>query len=274
MGAKQWSGFHTQFTNGPRFTSRLSRCGRRLAAIPTIIFLTLALTVCGPGLGTGDDLGVFLLLQNPTESMSNDGAADPYPNPAMNPGEVHGSGESDPVYSVRGYTVGGTVNGLVGTGLVLQNNEEIDLAIESNGSFVFPEEVPSERAYHVTVKNQPENPPQSCYITNPSGKPQKKVNVTHVRVICPADEFTVGGRVRGLIGEGLIIQNNNGDDLHITANGDFTFETPLGHGEDYNVTVLAQPEGPDQYYRVWRGSGTIDSANVTEIKVRCWRRRR
>jgi hypothetical protein len=87
-----------------------------------------------------------------------------------------------------------------------------------------------------------------------------------------ADElvpYTVGGTVSGLVGTGLVLQNNGGDNLNITANGPFTFATALANGSPYNVTVLTQPTGPAQTCTVTNGSGTISGANVTNVQVTC-----
>lgn len=80
---------------------------------------------------------------------------------------------------------------------------------------------------------------------------------------------TVGGTVSGLAGSGLVLQNNDGDDLAVAADGSFTFATPLVDGSSYAVTVAAQPGGPAQTCTVANGSGTIAGANVTDVAVQC-----
>src|SRR3984957_4406464 len=65
-----------------------------------------------------------------------------------------------------GFTIGGTVTGLSGTGLVLQDNGADNLTITKSGPFVFPTGVTS--AYAVTFLSQPTNPAQSCGITGAS----------------------------------------------------------------------------------------------------------
>ena len=61
-----------------------------------------------------------------------------------------------------GFTIGGTVTGLSGTGLVLQDNGGDNLSVTASGPFVFPTGVASGGAYAVTIKTQPTNPAQSC----------------------------------------------------------------------------------------------------------------
>lgn len=82
--------------------------------------------------------------------------------------------------------------------------------------------------------------------------------------------YTIGGTVSGLFGTGLVLQNNSGDNLAVSANGGFTFTTSLADGLGYAVTILTQPSGPTQSCNVLRnGSGTIGSANVGNVVVDC-----
>jgi len=80
--------------------------------------------------------------------------------------------------------------------------------------------------------------------------------------------YTVGGTIAGLSGT-MVLQNNNGNNLAVSANGAFTFTTQLTGGSAYSVTVLTQPTGPSQTCTVTNGSGTIGSTNVTNVSVSC-----
>ena len=68
-----------------------------------------------------------------------------------------------------GYTVGGTVTGLRGSNLVLQNNSGDNLTLGASGSFVFTSAIDQGGAYSITVKTQPSNPAQTCVVHNDSG---------------------------------------------------------------------------------------------------------
>ena len=114
------------------------------------------------------------------------------------------------------YTVGGSVSGLSGSGLVLQNNAGGDLAVSAAGAFTFATELPTGAAYAVTVKTQPSSPPQNCVVTRGSGTVATS-DVTNVAVACTTATFTIGGIVSDLTGSGLVLQNNGGDDLSISA---------------------------------------------------------
>jgi hypothetical protein len=176
------------------------------------------------------------------------------------------SGGSTPPPTPATFTIGGTVSGLSGTGLVLQDNGADNLSIATNGSFTFSTAVSSGGAYKVTVLTQPSNPAQNCVVTSGSGT--ASANVTSVQVACTTTTFTIGGTVSGLSGSGLVLQDNGGDNLSITANSSFTFATAVDSGAAYKVTVLTEPAGPTQTCTVINGSGDA-SANVTNVHVTC-----
>jgi hypothetical protein len=81
-----------------------------------------------------------------------------------------------------------------------------------------------------------------------------------------ATTYTVGGSVSGLTGT-VVVQNNGGDNLSRSANGNFTFSTALADGAAYNVTVLTHPAG--QTCTVGNGGGTVSGADVTGVTVTC-----
>ncbi len=173
------------------------------------------------------------------------------------------------ICSTSSYTIGGTVAGLAGTGLVLQNNGGDDLPIAADGPFTFATKVASGANYDVTLKTQPTNPSQTCIVTNGTGT-VTNANVTNVNIDCTTNTYTIGGDVSGLAGSGLVLQNNAGDDLPIAADGPFTFSTPVASGADYSVTVMTQPTNLSQTCDVTSGgSGTVTNANVTDVSVVC-----
>ncbi|MCB1200944.1 MAG: DUF1554 domain-containing protein [Leptospiraceae bacterium] len=80
--------------------------------------------------------------------------------------------------------------------------------------------------------------------------------------------YTIGGSITGLSAAGLVLQNNSGDNLTV-ANGatSFTFATALSNGASYSVTVQTQPTGLS--CGVTNATGTVSSANVTNVTVSC-----
>ena len=82
----------------------------------------------------------------------------------------------------------------------------------------------------------------------------------------PTPTYTVGGNVSGLTGS-VVLQNNNGDNLTVAANGAFTFATQVASGNAYSVTRLSQ-QWPNQTCTLTGGSGTV-TANVSNVAVNC-----
>jgi hypothetical protein len=165
-------------------------------------------------------------------------------------------------------SIGGTVVGLLGTGLVLQDNGGDNLAVSTSGSFTFKTAIPIGNAYLVTVNVQPISPSQTCIVTGGSGI--ANANVGNIQVTCSTGTLSIGGTVTGLAkaGTGVVLEDNGGDKLTVTANGSFTFPTLVPAGGSYAVTILTQPSGPNQTCTVTNGSG-VANANVTSVQVIC-----
>lgn len=166
------------------------------------------------------------------------------------------------------FAVGGTVTGLAGKGLVLQNNAGDDVTVSADGAFTFPTKLASGKAFKVTVKTQPTGPGQVCTVSGGEGSVVSG-DVKTVVVNCATNKFTVGGSVSGLAGKDLVLQNNAGDDIKLNANGTFAFATTVADGAAYAVTVKTQPGTPTQTCVVTKGSGTVAGANVTDVAVAC-----
>jgi len=168
------------------------------------------------------------------------------------------------------YTVGGTVSGLAGSNLVLQDNGGNNLPVSANGPFTFTTALANGAAYAVTVLSQPTNVSQTCTVTAGSGT-VASMNVTNVSISCTTSTFTVGGTVSNLAGSNLVLQDNGGDNFTVSGSGSvpFTFPTKLASGAAYGVTVLSQPTNVSQTCTVTSGSGTVTTGNVTSVSVSC-----
>ena len=80
--------------------------------------------------------------------------------------------------------------------------------------------------------------------------------------------YTIGGTVSGLTSGSLVLKNNNGDDLTISANStSFTFTTALASGTAYSVTAGTRPSR--LACDITNNTGTIASANVTGVTITC-----
>src|SRR6266702_3642526 len=179
-------------------------------------------------------------------------------------GRGDGGGGTGPA-PASSFAIGGTTSGLSGT-VVLQNNGGDNLTISVNGGFTFAAALTNSSPYAVTVIAQPAG--QICTVANGIGT-VAGANITNVTVTCAANTFSVGGTISGLIGTGLVLQDNGGDNLAVSANGTFTFSTAIASGAAYSVTVLTQPTNPSQSCTVTNGSGTVASTNVTNVAVSC-----
>lgn len=168
------------------------------------------------------------------------------------------------VCATNTYTIGGSVSGLNGRpGLVLQNNASDDLAVASDGAFIFATPVASGGSSLVTVKTSPVG--LACTVTPRPAMPVT-ANVTDVQVICSPVMLRVGGILTGMTGTGLVLQNNGADDLVLSANGTFNFAAPVASGSPYAVSIKAQPTL--ETCTVTNGSGTATAA-VTNVSITC-----
>jgi len=165
------------------------------------------------------------------------------------------------------YSIGGSVSGLAGTGLVLQDNGGDNLSIAINGGFTFATGIVSGNLYKVTVLAQPANPAQTCTVPY-GGSGTATTAIVIVQVVCATNNFTLGGTVSGLSGNGLMLQDNGANSLPITANGSYSFPTAIANGSSYNVTISAQPSG--QICNVNNGYGASIAGNVTDVLVNCF----
>ena len=85
--------------------------------------------------------------------------------------------------TVTTFSVGGTVSGLSGSGLVLQNNSGDDQVVSGNGGFTFATMVATSGAYNVTIRTQPTTPDQVCEVGNGSGT-VVGANITNITITC------------------------------------------------------------------------------------------
>jgi uncharacterized delta-60 repeat protein len=120
------------------------------------------------------------------------------------------------------FTIGGTVDGLQGSGLVLTNFGS-PVPVSANGSFTFPGTATTGQGYEVNIGTQPSNPTQVCTVQNGKGT-VSTANVTNVAVHCAAPlpppvgldtSFGIGGfastPVSGLgQGNAVVIQPDGG----------------------------------------------------------------
>lgn len=170
------------------------------------------------------------------------------------------------ICSTSTYKVGGTVMGLAtGQQVTLLDNNADPITLSDNGRFVFPSSVAYQGSYSVTVGTQPTS--QTCTVSNGSGAGMV-ADINSVTVTCSNRTYLVAGTLIGLAnGQQLTLRNNDTDPLILSADGSFTFATPVAFQGSYAVTVGTQPTG--QTCTVSNGAGGSLMANVSSVVVAC-----
>jgi hypothetical protein len=163
-------------------------------------------------------------------------------------------------------TVGGSVSGLPGSGLVLQLNGANDLAVSANGRFKFPKSLPRGSGYTVTVKSSPSSPvKQTCTVGQGSGKIAGTA-VNNISVTCVTNTYAVGGTVSGLSGKGLVLKLNDTIEQPIASNGKFVFAgMRLPDGSDYKVAIKTTPARQKCMIKPINGAFDTDTLNIVAV---------
>jgi len=196
-----------------------------------------------------------------------------------------GCGESEqakptvkpPPASPAQLTVGGTVSGLAGSGLILQLNGANDLAVKADGKFNFAKALVKGSAYSVTVKAAPAAPlKQTCTVGQGNGS-VANASINNVAVTCTTNSYAVGGTVTGLSGKGsgkvLVLQLNGANDLTISKNGKFIFVgVRLPDGSDYSVAIKATPA--KRVCEIKPVSAAFDNDTLNIVAINCTKKGR
>jgi hypothetical protein len=170
-------------------------------------------------------------------------------------------------FAIDTHTVGGTVDGLLGAGLVLQLNGGFELPITADGRFVFAQALDDLGTYAVTIRQQPSAPTQVCSVANGSGTLDGS-DVTNVQVTCqpplPHLAITVSD-ARDYARYGMLLN------YVVTVTND-------GEGDAHGVVVANTDPAPqlDAPYTRWScfgagagatctfsGEGALNDANVS-----------
>ena len=185
----------------------------------------------------------------------DDGSADTPPAAAPAPA---------PTPAPQSYSVGGGVNGLSASGLVLANGSDTVAVPSGATAFTLPTSVAQGAGYAVVVMSQPAG--EQCSVGSATGT-IAGANVTNVAVTCSVLAHSLGGTISGLPSTGLVL-SNGGDTVAPAAGApSFTFATPVAEGGTYAVAVQAQPSGAT--CSVGSGSGTMGSSDVDAVSVTC-----
>lgn len=162
------------------------------------------------------------------------------------------------------YSLGGTISGLSGTGLVLANSGETLPVTAGAGTFEFSRRFTSATAYAVTVQNTP--PGLTCSVAAGTGT-FETANVNNAVVTCSDQAYPISGTIHGLTGAGLVLANGT-DNVAVSSGAtSFAMSTPVAYTSSYAITVATQPQGLS--CAVQDGVGIIGPAAVTSVAVTC-----
>lgn len=173
-------------------------------------------------------------------------------------------------------TVGGTLSGYTGAGLVLRLNGQAGAAYNvspasGDTSFTFAAGLATGGTYTVGVAAQPA-PAQRCSVAGGSGTVGSQ-DVTSVAVTCVNNmPYTVGGTVTGLTGTGLSLRMRYTDaTIHPVVNvpagaPTFSFADQIPANGVFDIGILTQPAGQSCVLVRGRGASPQD---VTNVAVTC-----
>lgn len=164
------------------------------------------------------------------------------------------------------FTVGGSVSGLAGSGLMLQLNGANDLAISADGRFSFPNKLNKGATYNVSVKSSPTTPiRQTCSVSQGSGAIITAA-ISNIAVTCVTNSYAVGGKASGITKRGLGLELNGTYDAMVVKNGNFVFPgVRLPDGSDYSVAIKSTPTGQKCLIKSVNTAPDSDTINIVEV---------
>jgi uncharacterized repeat protein (TIGR03803 family) len=167
--------------------------------------------------------------------------------------------------SDQAYSLGGSISGLNGSGLVLTSGTETFAVSSGATSFTMPTPVAYSSSYVVTVQTQPAG--LACAVGSGTGTMPASA-VTNVAITCTDQPFRLGGTISGL-GNNAGLTLTNGSDTLVVAAGStsFTMPTPVAFGSSYSVAVQAAPAGLT--CTASNAFGTMPASNVARVVVAC-----
>jgi hypothetical protein len=157
------------------------------------------------------------------------------------------------------YAVGGSVNGLAGSGLVLQLNGGTDLTINESGAYAFPA-LADGSDYAVTVKTQPTGTPaQTCIVTNGSGT-LNGADAVNIDVTCSPWTKQIGG---GGFTEVYRSATDAEGNLYVAGYTDLPLDGNPAVGVEDAFLIKYDRYGKRLYTRQWGATGAyVNAAGV------------
>ncbi len=186
-------------------------------------------------------------------------------------GNIDGGVDAAPDAPPGYVTIGGNVDGLAGTGLVLQNESGDDLPITVSGTFQFVTPIQIGQPYKVTASAQPTAVTQNCTVDPNGASGTAMTNVMDVHVTCTTVAFPVSGAVVGLdpdmMTDNIKLTLNGVDPQIVDVDGAFAFDTAIESGAGYDVEVMTTKG--TKTCKLAANSGTIGNNAVSDVQVNC-----
>ena len=167
------------------------------------------------------------------------------------------------------HSIGGTIAGLAGRGLVLRNGDEAIMIELGDERFTFPGRVPHGSAYSVTVSDHPTARWQTCVVAGGAGIVDR--DVTDIAITCTTNQYAVGGTVTGLAPDNTIVLSLEKQTVVRDRDGSFAFAEPVPSGQ--RVSVRASIEGPIAQDCGVLGNDVVVGGADVRVEVRCTTRR-
>ncbi|MCG6150633.1 LamG-like jellyroll fold domain-containing protein [Leptospira bandrabouensis] len=174
------------------------------------------------------------------------------------------------------YLIQGSVTGLLGNGLQIQNvtGSGTDVVNVNSSSFSLPP-IPSGETYNFNIISQPTNPSQTCSITSP-GVTSGTMAASNLpaTINCITNSFVVNAQVTGILGtlgagNELKLTLDGSNTINVTADGTFPFPGTYLSGGTFSISV-DNPGGIITTGVCTLSSGTITVANGNyTIPVNC-----
>jgi GDSL-like Lipase/Acylhydrolase len=166
--------------------------------------------------------------------------------------------------ATNSYTLGGSISGLVTSGLKLKNGSETLTISSGSSSLIFNTQVSYGGGYSVTIDTQPTG--YTCSLSNSSGT-MGAANITSVQVTCAINSYSLSGSISGLDVSGLKIKNGS-ETLTIPSGAtSFVFSNSIAFGGNYAISVDTQPSGLN--CSIAGASGTLVTQNISSPTVVC-----
>ena len=167
--------------------------------------------------------------------------------------------------SDQAYSLGGSISGLNGSGLVLADGTDTLAVSSGSTSFTMPTRVAFSSSYVLSVQTQPAG--LGCAVGNGTGTMPASA-LTNVVITCTDQPFKLGGTISGLGNNTGLTLTNGSDTLAVVAGSTgFTMPTAVAFGSPYSVAVLTSPAGltctPSN------ASATMPAGNVASVVITC-----